>query len=29
VNFTGDESEEYPPHRNDEYDEVGKILAHI
>ena len=29
VNFTSDESEEYPPHRNDEYDEVGKILAHI
>ena len=28
VNFSN-ESEEYPPYRNAEYDEVGKILAHI
>jgi hypothetical protein len=29
VNFTNSESENYPPHRNHEYDEIGKILAHI
>ncbi|MEA5526940.1 hypothetical protein [Nodularia spumigena] len=29
VDFTSNESEEYPPNRNIEYDEVGNILAHI
>ncbi|QSV56248.1 MAG: hypothetical protein HEP80_22940 [Dolichospermum sp. UKL201] len=26
---TNNESEEYPAHRDAEYDEIGKILAHI
>ena len=29
VNFTSNENEEYPVNRDAEYDEVGKILAHI
>ncbi|MBD2629910.1 hypothetical protein [Trichormus variabilis] len=29
LNFTSNESEEYPVNRDAEYDEVGQILAHI
>jgi hypothetical protein len=29
VNFTSNESEEYPVNRDAEYDEIGKILAQI